>query len=782
MKRLFFVIAAVLFAGDLFCQELVINELMARNTVTITDQDDEYDDWVELYNGSNHIVSLGGYFLSDDADELCQWVFPDTSILPQDYLVIWSDGDINQTGLHTGFRLSSSGESLYLTDTDSSVVDFVAFPRQDADISWGRFPDGSGEFRTMVPTFGQSNRDDDPGSFDPSEALFRDGVIHKFELQFYTDNWQDSLKYYFENLDEEYIPTRLIYNDSLSFDSIGVRYKGNSSYMLSGATKKKPLKFRFDKYLDDQQFFGLTRLNFSNCISDPSFMREKLAYDIARRYMPAPRTSYADIYANNELIGFYVMVEQVDRFFLQRYFEDDQGCLVKAGNNGANLFYRGGNVSDYESGYDMKSERGDDDWQLLIDMIDKLNHAPSEDFINEMETCLNLDNCIRHLAFNMVLSHFDSYIGSGRNYYLYYDTEVDQFSILPWDLNETFGVYTNNWNVITQDVICTSSMSQKPLFHRIMENDSLRSVYLAYIEDMITGLACTDSVTAVIERIKPLIDLGVLVDDNKLYSYQDFLNNIEQNVRINYGKVIPGLISFSRERNLNLEFQLTAERVYPGDTDNHGIVDEYDILPIGVFFEESGNSRSISSFDWGAHLTLAWGTPAATYADANGDGVIDETDVIGIGYNWNCKHTITTNSYEIDITDPGALEPYEDIFRALYEQLPIKGESGIAIKTLLETVFGFSENPPEAFVLSQNYPNPFNSKSMISFTLPEEQQVTLWIYNACGQLVLKPIAEKHYAAGQHALILNASDLSSGFYVYRIQTGSWNAMRGLTILK
>ena len=137
--------------------ELVINELMADNENTVVDQDGEYDDWIELYNNSNTTIELEGIYLSDDAAEPDMWAFPDTNILAGDYLIIWADKDEEQEGLHANFKLSSSGESLFIFDTDLSIMDQVIFLQQKADTSYGRYPNGTGDFEEMTPTFGEEN-------------------------------------------------------------------------------------------------------------------------------------------------------------------------------------------------------------------------------------------------------------------------------------------------------------------------------------------------------------------------------------------------------------------------------------------------------------------------------------------------------------------------------------------------------------------------------------------------------------------------------------------------
>lgn len=136
---------------------LVINEIMADNENTVTDQDGEYEDWIELYNNTSETINLAGYHLSDEVGDLDKWAFPDTAIAGQSYLIIWADKDEEQTGLHADFKLSKSGESLILSTPDTVIVDQLDFDEQNTDFTTGRYPNGTGDFTELNPTFSAQN-------------------------------------------------------------------------------------------------------------------------------------------------------------------------------------------------------------------------------------------------------------------------------------------------------------------------------------------------------------------------------------------------------------------------------------------------------------------------------------------------------------------------------------------------------------------------------------------------------------------------------------------------
>ncbi len=141
-------------------QVLVINELLADNTNVITDQNGEYDDWIELYNSSDSIISLTGKYMTDNPAVLTKWRFtqPDVTIQPHGHLLVWCDDQTTQAGIHTNFKLSKSGEYAALTDTDGvTIIDSISFGAQTSNISFGRSVDGGGIWTAMSPTPNNAN-------------------------------------------------------------------------------------------------------------------------------------------------------------------------------------------------------------------------------------------------------------------------------------------------------------------------------------------------------------------------------------------------------------------------------------------------------------------------------------------------------------------------------------------------------------------------------------------------------------------------------------------------
>ena len=160
-------------------QTPVINELMASNDLAHYDDFFEFDDWVEIYNPGG-LVQLAGYHLSDDPNNLTKYTIPDTDpgttfLTPGDHMVIWLDRDSTQGVLHANFKLSPEDEGVWLTDPDGeTVLDFIQYPPQQTDVSYGRACDGCEEWEYFnVPTPGAMNAQTDL----PTPTLYINEVL-----------------------------------------------------------------------------------------------------------------------------------------------------------------------------------------------------------------------------------------------------------------------------------------------------------------------------------------------------------------------------------------------------------------------------------------------------------------------------------------------------------------------------------------------------------------------------------------------------------------------------
>jgi len=144
-----------------FSQTLVINEILADNVSINVDPDfSAFSDWIEVTNVSAVNVSLSNFSITDDMADPSQWLFPaGTNLEPGAALIVWCDGqNYNGNELHTNFRLAKNGEQILLYDASQTVVDSITYGNQAENTSFGRFPDGAGQWYYFAePTPGAPN-------------------------------------------------------------------------------------------------------------------------------------------------------------------------------------------------------------------------------------------------------------------------------------------------------------------------------------------------------------------------------------------------------------------------------------------------------------------------------------------------------------------------------------------------------------------------------------------------------------------------------------------------
>lgn len=118
---------------DSGAQALRLNEVLAKS--------ESGSDWLELYNTSDGEVSLAGLGLRDSNAD---WTFEEGTVAAKGFVRVFCD-DSGVNG-RASFKLSSGGESLTLVDGAGASLDTVTFPALKSDVSWGRYPDGTGEW------------------------------------------------------------------------------------------------------------------------------------------------------------------------------------------------------------------------------------------------------------------------------------------------------------------------------------------------------------------------------------------------------------------------------------------------------------------------------------------------------------------------------------------------------------------------------------------------------------------------------------------------------------
>jgi photosystem II stability/assembly factor-like uncharacterized protein len=142
------------------------------------------------------------------------------------------------------------------------------------------------------------------------------------------------------------------------------------------------------------------------------------------------------------------------------------------------------------------------------------------------------------------------------------------------------------------------------------------------------------------------------------------------------------------------------------------------------------------------------------------------------GDNWTQSYTGTAALWDIDIVEGTPCPTGWAV-----------GASGTIVKMtgIPVGISGNNNNVPSDYKLEQNYPNPFNPSTTISFSIPNAGNVTLEVYDISGKLV-KTLVNDFRQAGSHSVTMNASELASGVYMYKLISGSFTETKKMVLVK
>ncbi len=397
------------------------------------------------------------------------------------------------------------------------------------------------------------------------DNLFNVTQIHTININFPQANYWTLLvnnkAYDDANDSSTYIPAQVII-DGNTVDSVGIQFKGNSSY-YNYPGNKKPFTLSFDEYKKTQKYDGLGSLNLNNSYQDPSFMREKLFLDFLNsKGLYAPRSNYAKLYINGSYWGFYQIGERINKTF----------CMDRFGNKGGNLFKgdRGnsvcadlkyyGSLSSYYNCYTLKTNTTANNWNDLINLTKQINTTTNAQFKDSVDTYLNASSFIGAWAACNMFVNFDSYaFRFVHNYYIYHNTATNKFEWITWDVSTAFGMDVPGSVASTEAksiLYIEPNVTDRPLANRMLSDTAYKNQYLAYICDFLNTFQ-PSVLNPKIDSLYNLIKADVYADTLKMYSNTDFDNNINSNIVVS-GITYPGLKSFIQNRSTNIQNELNT--------------------------------------------------------------------------------------------------------------------------------------------------------------------------------------------------------------------------------
>lgn len=374
-------------------------------------------------------------------------------------------------------------------------------------------------------------------------TVFDDSQIRKITISLKQSDWN----HMWSDIESKYeVPADAdIFGEKLQ--NIGFSMRGQFSMRESGI--KKPWKINTDAYISDQEYHNLKQLIFTNNIGDASMLQEKLAYDMMHfAGVPSSHICFVefwiDITDDNEdaiFWGIYSMIERVDRKFISNRFGRDSkdGNLYKASHaqrGPMDLVYYGDNIEDYPAqngqyAYGKENNLDDRDYSDIIELcsvVDGKQYASPEEFADALEEVLNVDGFLRYMAVISLTMNWDSYPGTGNNFFLFNDPATDRFEWIPWDLNwggdPSMPIFERGAHNVSE---------YAPLFDNVFKVEKYRRQFSAYLDLLMNEFFNYENIDLKAktyhDMIAPYISQGggdkMYYDDTGWFTIEEFNNS-----------------------------------------------------------------------------------------------------------------------------------------------------------------------------------------------------------------------------------------------------------------
>ena len=379
------------------------------------------------------------------------------------------------------------------------------------------------------------------------------GEVVTIDIKVDGKEWQKLIK---NASEKDWIVADLIINGE-TFNGVGIRTKGNStiSQTKKSENDKYSLNIEFNKYVDGQTYYGLDTFCLNNMISDATYMKEYIAYDIMRYIgVASPLTNYAKVTVNGEDYGLLLLLERYDEAFLDRVYNTSAGQLYnvkKSGNekdeSGGSLLYVGNNIKKYASIFDnaefhKKSKKHE---ERIVTAIKNLNDGTN------LEQYWDVDGILRYFAAHTVIVNLKSYISNQeQNYYLY--ERGGKVTILPWSYHLSFGGHPDDVsasfiiNFPIDTPVYNVSMEDRPLLNKLLEVSEYKEKYHEYLRQIVEGYFNSGLFEETINNLNAKIGDYVNNDVSRFYTYDQYIESL------------PNLIEFGRLRTESITGQLNG--------------------------------------------------------------------------------------------------------------------------------------------------------------------------------------------------------------------------------
>jgi spore coat protein H len=252
----------------------------------------------------------------------------------------------------------------------------------------------------------------------PGDEFFNDGKVHTFKIHV-----EEAALGVLQKNDRSYVRATVTEGTNV-FKDVGIHLKGMGSFRPFN--DKPSFSVKFDKYVDDQTYGGLTKLMLNNASQDPTYLAELMATRMFREAgVPAARVTHAFVEVNGRALGLYVVVEAMNKEFLRQYFRNAKGNLYEA------------YLQDIDQKLDLDggSDTSQADLQRFFEVCKLEDRLERWKRLHEV---LDVDGYVSHLVVELFTSHTDGYAMNRNNYRLYHDPATDRFVFLAHGIDWAF--------------------------------------------------------------------------------------------------------------------------------------------------------------------------------------------------------------------------------------------------------------------------------------------------------------------------------------------------------
>jgi spore coat protein CotH len=355
--------------------------------------------------------------------------------------------------------------------------------------------------------------------------FFNDATLQEVRLVLSSRDWQ-TLK---DNFGEDtYYPADLTWN-GITVRNVGIRSRGHAT--RNGI--KPGLRVDINRFITNQEFLGLKAFSLDNMYGDSSLVRESVTMKMfAKMELPAPREAHARLYINNQYAGAYVIIEALDRTFVERMFGPQEGNVETGGylleyqwNYPYRLEYLGPGLEAYASLF--KPQTRDTDSVVNIygpveDWIRTVNESSDANFAASVSKFLDMGLFMKHMAVESFMVEWDGIVGFAglNNFALYRFRQNGLSQFIPKDKDASLAFV---------DVPVTYRFDTNVLVQRAMLVPEFRQAYLEALTQCmaLAGEPATDDprgwLEREVERQTSLVKPAVADDPGYPYSFDEFL-------------------------------------------------------------------------------------------------------------------------------------------------------------------------------------------------------------------------------------------------------------------